>query len=128
MENLSTGIFFQDIYMKYKHHGAFGIYTFFKPVIADLNLIRIILTKEFESFHDRGFYCNEKIDPLTGHLFLLSGTKWRTMRTKLTHTFTSGQIKQMFTIVKEIGNQLAKYLENQAQMKESIEIKDIFSR
>ncbi|XP_039306128.1 probable cytochrome P450 6a14 [Solenopsis invicta] len=130
MENLSTGIFFQDMYMKYKHHGAFGLYTFFKPnlVIADLELIQTVLITNFDNFHDRGFYCNEKIDPLTGHLFLLPGQKWKNMRAKLTPTFTLFQIKQMFKIAKEIGNNFAIYLENKAQMKESIEMKDMFSR
>ncbi|XP_025997129.2 probable cytochrome P450 6a14 [Solenopsis invicta] len=125
-----VGIFFQDMYMKYKHHGAFGLYTFFKPnlVITDLELIRTVLIKNFHNFHDRGFYCNEKIDPLTGHLFLLSGQKWKNMRAKLTPTFTPVKIGQMFEIAKKIGNNFAIYLENKAQMKESIEMKDMFSR
>ncbi|KAL6421554.1 hypothetical protein ACFW04_014294 [Cataglyphis niger] len=106
------------------------MYTFFKPnlVIADLELIRTVLTKEFASFHDRGMFCNKKIDPLSGHLFLLPGKKWRNLRVKLTPTFTSGKIKQMFMILKECGEEFAKNLENKAQMRDCIEIKDIFAR
>ncbi|XP_039312725.1 probable cytochrome P450 6a14 [Solenopsis invicta] len=127
---VQVGIFFRDAYMKYKNYRAFGMYSLFKPnlLIADPELIRLVLTKEFESFHDRGMYCNEKIDPLTGHLFLMSGKRWRNMRVKLTPTFTTGRIKQMFSIIKECGNKLADYLDRQAQMRESIEIKDILSR
>ncbi|XP_050458786.1 probable cytochrome P450 6a14 [Cataglyphis hispanica] len=127
---LSVGELFRDAYMKYKDHRVFGMYTFFKPnlVIADLDLIRTVLTKEFASFHDRGMFCNERIDPLSGHLFLLPGKKWRNLRVKLTPTFTSGKIKQMFMILKECGEEFAKNLENKAQMRDCIEIKDIFAR
>lgn len=116
--------------MRYKHHRLLGMYMFFKPnlMITDLNLIRTVLTKEFGSFHDRGMYCNEKIDPLTGHLFLLSGKKWRNLRVKLTPTFTSGKIKQMFLVLKECGEELTKSLQNKACKGNSIEIKDVFAR
>ncbi|XP_029671872.1 probable cytochrome P450 6a17 [Formica exsecta] len=125
-----TGEFFHDVYVKYKEHRAFGIYTFFKPnlVIADPDLIQAVLTKEFKNFHDRGMFCNEKIDPLSGHLFVLPGKKWRNLRVKLTPTFTSGKIKQMFAILKTCGEEFVKSLESIAQTGDSIEIKDWFAR
>ncbi|XP_011875041.1 PREDICTED: probable cytochrome P450 6a14 [Vollenhovia emeryi] len=124
------GVFFRDVYLKYKDHRVIGTYTLFKPnlVIADLDLIRTVLTKEFTSFHDRGMFCNEKIDPLSGHLFLMPGKKWRNLRVKMTPTFTSGKIKQMFPILNECSEELAKFLNSKAQMRESIDIKDIFAR
>jgi len=127
---LSVGELFRDAYTKYKDHRAFGMYTFFKPnlVIADLDLIRTVLTKEFGSFHDRGMFCNEKTDPLSGHLFFLPGKKWRNLRVKLTPTFTSGKIKQIFMILKECSEEFAKSLESKAQIKDCIEIKDMFAR
>ncbi|XP_032662729.1 probable cytochrome P450 6a14 [Odontomachus brunneus] len=127
---MTIGELFQNAYMKYKEHRVFGMYTFFKPnlVIADLNLIRTVLTKEFGSFHDRGMFCNEKTDPLSGHLFLLPGKKWRNLRVKLTPTFTSGKIKQMFLVLKECGEEFTKSLESIACTGDSIEIKDIFAR
>ncbi|XP_012542586.1 cytochrome P450 6k1 isoform X2 [Monomorium pharaonis] len=125
-----VGVHFQDAYMKYKDHRAFGMYIFYKPnlVITDPDLIRTVLTKEFNSFHDRGMFCNEKIDPLINNLFFISGKKWRNMRVKMTPTFTSGKMKQMFFILKECGEKLAKHLESKAQIKEPIEVKDTFAR
>ncbi|EGI59272.1 PREDICTED: probable cytochrome P450 6a20 [Acromyrmex echinatior] len=127
---VSLGELFQNAYMKYKDHRAFGMYTLFKPnlVIADPDLIRTVLTKEFGSFHDRGMYFNEKVDPLSGHLFLMPGKKWRNLRVKLTPTFTSGKIKQMFPIMKEYSEKLAKYLKEKAQTKDSIEMKEMLAR
>jgi len=127
---VQVGVFFQDAYIKYKDHRAFGMYSLHKPnlVIADLDLIRVVLTKEFRSFHDRGTFYNEKIDPLSAHLFSMPGKKWRNLRIKMTPTFTSGKIKQMFPIVKECGEDLVKYLESKAQMRDTVEMKDLFAR
>ncbi|GAB1868967.1 Probable cytochrome P450 6a14 [Camponotus japonicus] len=129
-KKVSIGEFFHDFYVKYKEHRAFGIYGFFKPtlIITDPDLIRIVLTKEFKKFHDRGMFCNEKIDPVTGNLFSLPGKKWRNLRVKLTPTFTSGKIKQMFAILKMCGDEFAKNLESVTQTGDSIEIKDWFGR
>ncbi|EFN72879.1 Probable cytochrome P450 6d4, partial [Camponotus floridanus] len=119
-----------DVYLKYKEHRVVGIYTFFKPnlIITDPDLIQMVLTKKFKNFHDRGVFCNEKIDVLSGHLFALSGKKWRNLRVKLTPTFTSGKIKQMFAIMKMCGDEFVKNLENMIQIGDSIEIKDWFGR
>lgn len=108
--------------MKYKNHRAIGIYVFFKPllIIADLDLIRIVMTMKFEYFNDRGHYCNEKIDPLSAHLFTLPGKKWRNLRVKVTPTFTSTKLKQMFPLVKDCGEELVKYLKSKAEMGDSI--------
>ncbi|XP_072764790.1 probable cytochrome P450 6a14 isoform X1 [Anoplolepis gracilipes] len=122
--------FFYDLYVKYKDHRAFGIYIFFKPslVITDPDLIRVVLTKEFKNFHNRGIFSNEKVDPLSANLFALSGKKWRNLRVKMTPTFTSGKIKQMFAILKICGKELVNSLNSVAQAGDRIEIKDWFGR
>ena len=122
--------FVKDIYDRYAKHRFVGIYMLHKPslMINDPDLIRDVLAKEFANFHDRGMYCNEKIDPLTGNLFLLPGKKWRNFRVKFTPTFTLGKIKQMFPILKATGDTLANFLEDKARFGELIEAKDIMSR
>ena len=122
--------FFKDIYDRYEKHRFVGMYMLHKPslMINDPDLIRDVLAKEFANFHDRGLYCNEKIDPLTGHLFLLPGKKWRNLRVKLTPTFTSGKIKQIFPILKATGDTLANFLKDKTRLGEVIEVKDIISR
>ena len=106
------------------------MYTFHKPslVIADPDLIRMVMTKEFLHFHDRGIYCNEEVDPLSGHIFLLPGQKWRNLRVKLTPTFTSGKMKQMFYVLKDKADVLVETLESKARNHELVEIKDIIAR
>nr|XP_046491931.1 cytochrome P450 6A1-like [Neodiprion pinetum] len=126
----AIGELFQDIYSKYKKHPIIGVYLFTRPnlVIADLDLLRFVLTKEFPHFHDRGVYCDEKTEPLSGHLFSLPGAKWRFLRNKFSPTFTSSKIKQMFPTVKETSNRLSLIVEKKAQNSEVIEIKDLMAR
>ncbi|XP_076237258.1 putative cytochrome P450 6a13 [Calliopsis andreniformis] len=126
----SQAEFFRRAYEHFKDHRFVGIYMLHKPylVVNDLDLIRDVLTRKFANFHDRGMYCNEKVDPLTGHLFLLPGKKWRNLRVQLTPTFTSGKMKQMFPILKETGDLFTKFLNDKAQSREIIDVKDIFAR
>lgn len=92
---LSFGDQFTLFYNHFKSKGVKGggLFMFLKPVFmpVDLELIKNILQKDFPSFVNHGMYVNEKVDPLTGHLFNLENEKWRKMRTKLTPTFTSGE-------------------------------------
>ena len=117
-------------YEKLKKNKFFGMYTFHKPclVIVDPNLIRYILTKEFTSFHDRGVYCNEKVDPLSGNLFFLPGKKWKTLRTKLSPAITPGKIKLMFSCLKDRGVVLENLLKDKAAKMSVLEIQEIFAR
>ncbi|XP_070528191.1 probable cytochrome P450 6a23 isoform X3 [Cardiocondyla obscurior] len=124
------GLFLQNLYVRYKQHRVIGLYLFMKPslLISDPDIIRTVLTKNFDSFHNRGLTFNGKTNPLFYNLLTMSGSKWRKMRVKLTPAFTSGKIKRMFLILKECSDDLAKYLESKAQIRDSVEIKDIFTR
>lgn len=97
-------------------------------MINDPELIRLVLIKEFNKFPDRGLYFNEKIDPLSGHLFLLPGERWRILRAKLSPTFTSGKLKQMFPLLREIGEKLLETADKMVKQSDVIDVKDLLSR
>lgn len=124
----AIGYLFKDLHdeLKAKGHKYGGIYTFAKPslLIIDPEIVRSILTKNFQHFTDRGLYYNEKIDPLSGHLFLLGGIKWRNLRIKLSPTFTSGKMKMMFAIMAECSNQLVGKVEHHAKEHTPVDIKE----
>jgi hypothetical protein len=65
----------KKFYDEYKGKApAFGIYFMTQPVLipTEPELVKDILVRNFESFHDRGFYFNEKDDPLSGHLVVIA--------------------------------------------------------
>ncbi|PSN38878.1 hypothetical protein C0J52_18965 [Blattella germanica] len=117
-------------YKSLEGHDFGGFYIFTKPAIMfrDPELIKTVLVKDFSSFHDRGIYINEEVEPLTGHLFILPGARWRNLRVKLSPTFTSGKMKMMFQTLVDCGIELQDLVQNMAKETEVIEIKDILAR
>lgn len=87
--------FTQNYYNQFKNASKMcGLYFFTRPIglLLELNLIKYVLVKDFPTFNDRNFYYNDKDDPLSGHLVALDGKKWKSLRAKLTPTFTSGKM------------------------------------
>lgn len=120
----------QNLYNQLKGKDKFGgIYLFTQPtaLIIDLQLIKHILIKDFSNFDDRGFYFNEKDDPLSAHLFSLDNkdAKWKNLRTKLTPAFTSGKMKFMFPTIVEVGERLSECVKEKSG---ELEIKELLAR
>nr|XP_016997370.2 probable cytochrome P450 6a23 [Drosophila takahashii] len=128
------GQIFRDYYLKYKgsNYPIAGFFFFYtrNAVITDLDMVKRILIKDFNYFEDRGVFCNEIDDPLTGTLFNIEGQKWRNLRHKLTPSFTSGKMKNMFPIVVKVGEELDKIFSGKTTTGEGqvIEIVDLVGR
>ncbi|KAH8401423.1 hypothetical protein KR009_005357 [Drosophila setifemur] len=107
LEN-SFGMHLSEIYNDPRVQGeaVVGIYAVNKPalVIRDLELIKSVLIKDFNRFHNRYGQCDPHRDPLGyNNLFFVRDTHWKDIRNKLTPVFTSGKLKQMYTLMQEIG-------------------------
>lgn len=107
----SFGMAIYDIY-KNSTDKVLGIYLCNRPalLIRDAQLSRDVLTKDFNSFHDRGVYVDEENDPMSGGLFFLKGQKWKSLRTKLTPSFTSGKLKGMFGTIEDVSNKMVQHI------------------
>lgn len=105
------------------------MYGFSRPIFVALEpeLVKHIMTKDFNHFTDRGFYYNEKDEPIGAHLFAIGGLKWRNLRTKFTPTFTSGKMRTMFQTLADSGNKLERYVDEQVEKncREPLDIKTI---
>lgn len=92
-------------------------------------IVQDIMIRDFQSFHDRPMPVDEKNDPLSAHLFNISGQQWRDMRVKLSPSFTSGKLKGMFSIIRNCGQVLEDYLmTNQKQGNDIFEFRDLMAR
>ncbi|KAK5649524.1 hypothetical protein RI129_000553 [Pyrocoelia pectoralis] len=120
----------KEVYNIMKGHKCVGVYFFNQPVLIPLSreLIKNILTKDFQAFHDRGIYYDEENDPLSAHLFSLSGLKWRTLRNKLSPAFTSGKLKFMLETIVNCGIQMQMVLIDLANASKEVEMKDTMAR
>ncbi|XP_015182412.1 PREDICTED: probable cytochrome P450 6a14 [Polistes dominula] len=124
------GEIFAEMYFEYKKFPYVGIFMAHSPnlLINDPELIRFVLVEEFSNFQDRGLYINENDDPLTGNLFLLTGKKWRTMRTNFATSFSNAKLKNcMFEIFLDKGYVMEEVLADKAKNKSEINVKDIGS-
>lgn len=122
---------FRRFYTELKEKGKFGgIYFFTKPafIVTDLDLLKTVLIKDFQYFHDRGTYFNTKDDPLSGHLLNIEGEYWKKLREKLTPTFTSGKIRQMMPTILDVGTKLETFMSKKIEEVPEHEIKDILAR
>lgn len=114
-----------DYYKKFKGKAqAFGMFFSVNPVIfiTDLEIVKHVLVRDFDAFRNRGLYHNKRDDPLACHLFTIEDAEWKSMRQKLTPTFTSGKMKTMFDTVTTVSDLMIKKL--QQKNSDTVEIKE----
>ncbi|KAI5737138.1 hypothetical protein M8J76_010374 [Diaphorina citri] len=97
-------------------------------VLTESEIIKHVLIKDFDVFTDRGFF--ESDEPVLKILFGLTGDEWRKMRNKLSPTFTSGKIKEMFPLMETCGRNLETILTTLDYNKkhQSIDVKEYLGR
>ncbi|XP_001607043.2 cytochrome P450 6a2 [Nasonia vitripennis] len=124
------GAIVKESYDRYKTNPFYGMYMLYMPilVVKDPELIQLILVKHFNSFYNRGTLYNESKDPLSTGLVRLYDEKWKRLRVKLSPTFTSGKLKLMYPLVKEICDELLRVYEDVLDKSDVVEIKDITNR
>ncbi|XP_047000056.1 cytochrome P450 6k1-like [Schistocerca americana] len=122
----SPGEGMRDMYFEGKGKSVVGIYTINSPILIfrDPDLIKTIMVKDFNYFPDRGIYIDEETDHLSAHLFFLGGTKWKSLRQKLTPTFTSGKMRAMFGIVQDC----ARVLSDVTPAGKVVEVRELIAR
>ncbi|XP_036968076.1 cytochrome P450 3A30-like isoform X1 [Acanthopagrus latus] len=109
-----------------KYGRVWGGYEFRKPVLAvmDPDMLKTILVKECFTY-----FTNRRNLRLNGELFDAVNAvddHWRKLRNILSPNFTSGRIKEMFSIMKHHSHKLTTCLQSKARNNEVITMKDFF--
>ncbi|XP_045530042.1 cytochrome P450 6a2-like [Pieris brassicae] len=97
----------QYFYDFYKNEKYVGIFQARRPTLflIDLDIIKSVLSKEFQSFTDRiSVSTDTKREPLLRNLANMSGAEWKAMRHIVTPSFSSAKMKAMFPLIAECAN------------------------
>nr|ATY49601.1 cytochrome P450 [Bradysia odoriphaga] len=124
-----SGELIADVYNS-SNEPFIGMFGVLRPllVVRDPKLVRSIFIKDFQYFVDRGVYIDAKNDPLSGHLFSMTGEAWKNLRVKMSPLFTSGKLKAMFSTLLDCGEPLQKYISKKAAMNQSVEFRELAAR
>lgn len=121
----------QEMYNLHPDAKYVGIFNFSQlvVVIRDLELIKSIGIKNFDSFQDHLFFGGNNQDPLFGkNLLSLRGDQWRDVRTLLSPAFTSSKMRAMFQLMSECAVNFSDYLTKVPSEKRIMEMRDIFTK
>ncbi|XP_026324875.1 cytochrome P450 9e2-like [Hyposmocoma kahamanoa] len=123
------------VYNQFSDQRFYGLFTFATPtlMVRDIELIKKITIKDFESFLDHNTVINEKNDPLFGrNLVSLKGHEWKDMRSTLSPAFTSSKMKMMLPLMVEVGDRMIVSLKKKIKESEKdymdLDAKDLTTR
>ncbi|XP_076285744.1 cytochrome P450 6a2-like isoform X2 [Lasioglossum baleicum] len=116
-----------NLYKKYKHEPVVGLFDGTSPVLVlhDPDIIKNVLIRDFSSFQERPHTVHERTEPLSPHLVQLDARRWRPIRPKLTPFFTSGKLKEMFTLMVEVSKNLEGYLNDVVGTGKPVEVREL---
>ncbi|KAJ1096448.1 hypothetical protein NDU88_001590 [Pleurodeles waltl] len=111
-----------------KYGKIWGIFDGRTPILAVMDpiIVKSILVKEFFTHftNRRDFGLN---GPLKDGVTVAKDDQWKRIRTVLSPTFTSGKLKEMFPIMKNLGDTLVKNLQKKTEQDEPLDMKQMFS-
>uniref|UniRef100_A0A674NRT5 Cytochrome P450 3A n=1 Tax=Takifugu rubripes TaxID=31033 RepID=A0A674NRT5_TAKRU len=125
--NYKKGVhhFDEECYKKYGK--VWGLYDGRQPLmcIMDTGIIKTILVKEcysnFTNRRDLGLN-----GPLRDAVSVAEDEQWKRIRGILSPSFTSGRLKEMYTIMLQHSKNLLNFLHKKVEADEVIDVKDVF--
>ncbi|XP_013184491.1 cytochrome P450 6B7 [Amyelois transitella] len=98
----------QELYNKYPNEKVVGYYRWSTPelIIKDPDVVRRIMSTDFNHFYFRGMARNPKVDRVLLNPFHADGDNWRLLRQRLTPAFTTAKLKNMFPLIVKCAEKL----------------------
>ena len=121
MGNFLTNIFTLFINLSY-----YSTFLGTEPVlqVADNELVKEILVKEFNKFNDRRDLKTYH-EVINQNLFNSRGEQWKRIRTITSSTFTSGKMKRLYGLVRKCLSAHLQHMEQLAEHKSTVEVKKL---
>ncbi|RDD37122.1 Cytochrome P450 3A6, partial [Trichoplax sp. H2] len=111
-----------------KYGKVFGTFLGTRPTlwIGDVDILKIIMVKEFHQFPDREALIKKLPYPFKHSVLFTSGEDWKRIRSILTATFSASKLKQIFYIVESACNRCVEKLEALSENEEIADMKVIY--
>nr|CBB07053.1 CYP6AE30 protein [Cnaphalocrocis medinalis] len=108
----------EDLCKKMPNEPYIGVFYGTGPtlIVRDLELLKLITTKDFYYFHGREVSDHVHKEELTNNLFNSAGDEWKVMRQNLTPVFTSAKMKSMFPLIRNCSYEFEKLLDSESKM------------
>ncbi|KAL1132418.1 hypothetical protein AAG570_010373 [Ranatra chinensis] len=109
----NIGVIYDKIYWSKPEEPAVGIFNLRQPqlVIRSFELMKQVLVKDFNSFHDNVFYVDKDDDPILGNSpFVTRGESWKTSRAIHTPAMTTVKLKVMVPLMKDVCKDMIDYV------------------
>uniref|UniRef100_A0AAG5DT49 Cytochrome P450 n=1 Tax=Anopheles atroparvus TaxID=41427 RepID=A0AAG5DT49_ANOAO len=116
-------------YNAYPNATFVGYFKLFTPAIMvrDPELVKNILTRDFDYFATNDVVVDSAQDPLLVHdAFLATGERWKRSRALLTPSFTGAKIKQLFPTMNSVGDAFQAFVGQ--HVSKEVEAKEIAAR
>ena len=91
-------------------------------MVTDPKALKQILIREFEKFPDRAFPAFLPY-PLSLNVMEMTGQRWKRIRSIITPVFTSGKLRYLFPLLREVGNEIVETLKEFSESNNHIDIK-----
>ncbi|XP_022824782.1 cytochrome P450 6B6-like [Spodoptera litura] len=122
------GVLYHDIYKQYPDEKVVGLYRMMSPtlLIRDLDIVKQVLQKDFESFPDRGVYYSKQ--KLGNNLFHADVEVMKGLRKHMTAAFTPNKFKANFNMLANRAEQFLEYMGRVSDENGEVNILPVFRK
>uniref|UniRef100_A0A2A4JMY4 unspecific monooxygenase n=1 Tax=Heliothis virescens TaxID=7102 RepID=A0A2A4JMY4_HELVI len=123
-----VGVLYTELYKQYPNEKVVGLYRMMSPtlLIRDLDIVKQVLIKDFDSFPDRGV--NFSKERLGDNLFHADIGVMKVLRKHLTAAFTANKFKTNFHILADRADKFIDYVENITMKESEIDTLPVFRK
>lgn len=110
---ISWASFLHQLYNSYDDP-LVGFFTFDQPalLIRDPDIVKQILVRDFNYFHDRVMHQPAHNKIFGNVLFNMKNPEWKSVRAKITPVFSSAKIKDLFPLIKNVCEEMVSYMKS----------------